>query len=164
MRQFNIFRGTKGWLFMWERTIRYLHMRNEAEVRRRAKAIDFWKKHGWEGAMDAFDVSRPTLFRLQQSLASKQGRLDALDPKSRAPKGRRKRIVDPRIEQYIITERGVHPRLGKEKLTVFLQDECRKWKIPAPSESTVGRILHDLKERKRLPAYRKISVDARSGT
>lgn len=148
---------------MWERTIRFRHMRNEAEVRRRARAVDFWKTHGLEAAMDAFDVSRPTLFRWQQALAKSRGRLDALDPKSTAPKRKRHRVVDHRIEEYIVAERDAHPRLGKEKMTVFLKDACRAWKIPPPSESTVGRIIHDLKGRRRIPAYRKVSVSAKTG-
>ena len=158
MRQFNIFRGTKGWLFMWERTIRFRHMRNETEVRRRAKAIDFWKKHGLEAAMDAFDVSRPTLFRWQQALAKKQGHLDALDPKSTAPKNKRKREYPPGLLDSIIKYRTAHHRLGKKALAVLLQAEGF-----SVSESYVGRCLNDLKKQRKLPAYRHVSVSARTG-
>ncbi len=153
MRQFNIFRGTKGWLFMWERTIRFLHMRNEAEVRHRAKALDFWKAHGLAAAIDAFDVSRPTLFRWKQILGGSQGRLDALDPRSTAPKSCRKRVYDPAYLERVIELRRKHHHLGKKKIAVLLD----------VSESYAGRTLVDLKARKLLPAHRHVSVSARTG-
>ena len=78
-------------MFIWEHTVRFLNMRNEKEVRRRAKALDFWRDHGLLATVDAFGVSRPTLFRWKQALREKRGRLDALDPKSTAPKRRRRR-------------------------------------------------------------------------
>ena len=143
---------------MWERTIRFLHMRNEKEVRRRAKALDFWKKHGLEAAMDAFSVSRPTLFRWQASLARNQGRLDALDPKSTAPKAKRKREYPPKLLDRIIAYRRDHHRLGKGPLTVLLRAEGFN-----VSQSYVGRCLNDLKKQGRLPAYRHVSVSAKTG-
>jgi transposase InsO family protein len=158
MRVFNKFRGTEGWLFMWERTIRYLHMRNETEVRRRAKAIDFWKKHGLAAALDAFDVSRPTLFRWQQALAKKQGHLDALDPRSTAPKNKRRRRYHPKLLERIIEHRTAHHRLGKGPLTVLLNAEGFR-----VSESYIGRCLCDLRNQGRLPTYRHVSISARTG-
>ena len=153
MRQFNIFRGTKGWLFMWERTIRWLHMRNEAEVRRRAKILDFWRVHGGQATRDAFDVSRATLFRWQQTLAHSRGRLDALDPKSTAPKKRRTRVYDPAYLERVIELRRVRHKIGKKKIAVIL----------GVSESYAGRTITDLKRRKLLPAFAHISVSARTG-
>src|SRR3989344_1333642 len=153
MRQFNIFRGMKGWLFMWERTIRWLHMRNEAEVRRRAKVLDFWGVHGDRATKDAFDVSRATLFRWQQALAQSRGRLDALDPKSTAPKRRRKRAYDSVYLERVIELRTRHHRIGKKKLAVLL----------GVSESYAGRTIADLKQRRLLPAPSHVSVSARTG-
>ena len=158
MRQFNILRGTKGWLWLYEKTIRWLHMRNEQEVRRRVQILDFWKKHGEQAATDAFGVSRRTLFRWRASLGQANGRLESLDPKSRAPAKRRKRKVLPDVETYIIRERAEHPRLGKKKLAVLLREDGY-----AVSESYVGRVIHDLKERRLLPQQRKLSFQARTG-
>src|ERR1035437_2448286 len=98
MRQFNRFKGTRGWLYMWERTIRLRSMRNKQEVERRVKILGFWSEHGTKAAGDAFGVSERTLFRWQAVLAEREGHLDALDPHSTAPKGRRRRVVLPEVE------------------------------------------------------------------
>ena len=158
MRQFNVFRGTKGWLSMWERTIRFRSMRNKEEVDRRVRALTFWEKHGEQAALDAFSISRRTLYRWQGALKESTGRLDALDPKSTAPKGRRKRTVLPQVEAFIIKERGDHYRLGKKKLAVLLKEEGH-----AVSESYVGRVIGDLKQRGLLSQHRKLSFQAKTG-
>ena len=158
MRQFNKFRGTSGWLSMWERTIRFRHMRNKAEVDRRVRALTFWEKHGEKATLDAFSISRRTLYRWQAALAERQGHLDALDPKSTAPKGRRKRVILPEVEQYVIRERTEHQRLGKKKLAVLLTEDGY-----LVSESYVGRVIGDLKKRNLLPQYRKLSFQAKTG-
>ncbi len=151
--------GTKGWLYMWERTIRFRHMRNNKEVVRRAKALDLWRDHGIAAAIQAFDVSRPTLYRWHKALREKEGRLEALDPKSTAPKKRRQRIVPDGVETYILRERTAHPRLGKEKLAVLIKADLGI----TLSASTVGRILKDLKQRGLLAQGKKLSFYARSG-
>ena len=153
MRQFNVFRGTKGWLSMWERTIRFRSMRNEQEVRRRAKALDVWREHGIGAVMSAFDVSRPTLYRWKKTLKEKQGHLDALDPKSRAPKSTRERQYPEGLLEQIIKLREEHRRIGKKKIAVLLNI----------GESYAGRCLTDLKRRKLLPQYAKLSFSARTG-
>jgi putative transposase len=159
MRQFNILRDTKGWKYMWERTIRFLHMRNKEEVKRRAKALDIWREHGMGAAMSAFDVSRPTLFRWKQALRKREGRLNALDPKSTAPKSRRRRSIPDAVKDAIVRERYFDPHLGKEKLAVLLREDG----IADLSASTVGRMLADLKRQDALPDPRPLSFNGRSG-
>jgi putative transposase len=158
MRQFNKFRGTRGWFSMWERTIRLRSMRNTQEVDRRVKILGFWGVHGAGAVKDAFTVSERTLFRWQAALAKKQGHLDALDPLSTAPKGRRRRKVLPEVESFIIRERTEHQRLGKKKLAVLLREEGY-----SVSESYTGRVIYDLKKRNLLPSGRRLSFFARTG-
>lgn len=153
MRQFNIFRGTKGWLSMYESVIRFRHMRNEAEVRRRAKILGFWEEYGEKATKDAFGVSRRTLFRWREALNSSQGKLPALDPKSTAPERRRRRVYDPAYLEKVMALRRSHHRLGKRKIAVLL----------AVSESYAGRTLFDLKRRGLLPKHRKMTLYAHSG-
>jgi len=95
-------------------------MRNKPEVKKRAKALDVWRDHGIEASMAAFDVSRPTLFRWKKALTEQQGHLDALDPKSTAPKHVRQRTYPEGLLEKIIKLRETHPRLGKKKLAVLL--------------------------------------------
>lgn len=158
MRQFNRFSGTKGWLYMWERTIRFRSMRNKPEVERRVKILGFWDEHGTKATEDAFDVSERTLFRWQAALAREHGHLNALDPKSTAPKERRRRNVLPEVEAYIIRERTEHPHLGKKKLAVLLREDGY-----AVSESYTGRVIGDLKKRNLLPSGKQLSFYGRTG-
>ena len=138
---------------MWERTIRWRYMRNEQEVKRRAKALDVWQEHGIGAAEDAFDVSRPTLYRWKKALREKQGHLDALDPKSTAPRHVRQRHYPDGLLEQIIKLREEHRRIGKKKIAILLNI----------SESYAGRCLSDLKKRKLLPHYTKLSFSARTG-
>mgnify|MGYP001561559647 FL=1 len=158
MAYFNKFKGTSGWLYMWERTIRFRNMRNKQKVERRVKILDFWKKHGAQAVEDAFSISRRTLFRWQAALEERHGHLDALDPKSTAPKERRRRNVLPEVEDFIVRERTIHPHLGKAKLAVIMRAEGYE-----VSESYVGRVIGDLKKRNLLPQHRKLSFQAKTG-
>ena len=148
MRQFNIFRGTKGWLSMYESVIRFRYMRDQQEVERRVKVLGFWSEHGERATRDAFGVSRRTLFRWKRVLKGAQGKLPSLDPKSTAPKNRRSRAYDPAYLERIIELRRKHRRLGKKKIAVLL----------GVSESYAGRTLADLKKRGLLSAYRRITL------
>lgn len=158
MRIFNKLRGTQGWLSLYERAVRYRHMRNKEVVERRVKILTFWKTHGLEATKDAFGTGERTLYRWQAILAAHRGHLESLDPKSTAPQRRRKRFIPSVIEQYIIQERTKHPRLGKKKLTPLLQEQGYM-----VSESYVGRVLSDLKERNLLPNPAPLSFYARTG-
>ena len=152
-------KGTKGWLYMWERGIRFRYMRNKKEVDRRVKALTFWNTYGLAATRDAYHVSRPTLFRWKKALTDSDGKLNALDPRSTAPIHRRQRIAPFGTETFIIEERTTHPRIGKEKLAVLLKDE----KNIQLSDSTVGRIIADLKKRGLVRSYTRISLYGKTG-
>lgn len=62
MRQFNKFKGTKGFITMWERVIRSRYMITE-QAKKRCKILAFWEKYGDTATKEAFGTSRPTLFR-----------------------------------------------------------------------------------------------------
>jgi hypothetical protein len=133
-------------------------MRNKKEVDRRVKILGFWSEHGTKATKDAFGVSRRTLFRWQAALGKRQGHLDALDPQSTAPGRRRKRVILPEVEAYLIRERTAHPRLGKKKLAILLREDGY-----AVSESYVGRVIASLKKRNLLPQYATLSFHGRTG-
>jgi len=138
---------------MYENTLRWKHMRNKEEVERRIKALTFWQNHGLQATIDAFGVSRRTLYRWKSALNKEKGKLTALDPKSTAPKNKRKRIYDPDYIEQVIKLRKEHPRLGKAKIAEFL----------GVSESYAGRTLTYLKERGLLPQHHKLSLNGRTG-
>ena len=145
MRITHINKGIKGSGLIQERALRFAYM-IQKEAIHRAQVLSFWHKHGTEATKDAYNVSRATLYRWQHNLNSNKGKLEALNNKSKAPKKKRKRIIDHRIEEYIIEQRKQHPKLGKKKLTPLLKTKCIQWNIHPPSEATVGRIIKDLKK------------------
>ncbi len=162
MRIFNINKGVRGSRTIQEHALRFAYMIQET-AKRRARALTFWHNHGTNATIDAFSVSRATLYRWLSALNKEKGKLEALNNKSKTPKKRNKRRTDYRIAEYIIEMRKEHPRIGKKKLTPLLRIHCIKWNIHAPSEPTVGRIIKDLKDRDRLPQHHRLSLNARSG-
>jgi transposase InsO family protein len=129
------------------------------EAQKRAKILSFWHRHGLDATKEAFNVSKPTLYRWAGALAKSQGKLDALNKRSTVPKNRRKRVVPEAVAKFIIAEREYDPRLSKDKLAVLLSQDG----VAHLSPSTVGRMLSDLKRQGRLPKYLKLSFFARTG-
>ena len=158
MRIFNKFRGTRGWLWLYEREIRLASMHNKQEAERRLRILIFWERHGIRAAAEAFSVSARTLYRWRSMLSAGGGKLESLDKGSTAPSLRRRRIVAPEITTRIIELRALHPRLGKEKLHAILAAEGY-----AGSVSTVGRILSDLTRSHLLTHPARLSFSARTG-
>lgn len=159
MRIFNKFRGTRGFVYVWERALRFRDMIS-AQALQRAKVLAFWERYGEAATTEAFGVSRPTLYRWQAGLRKAGGRLEGLNKKSTAPKRRRKRIVSDAVRDCILRERAFDPHISKDKLAVLLKEDG----IAHLSPSTVGRILTDLKKRGVLPDPRPLSFWGKSGT
>ena len=157
MRQFNKFRGTKGFISLWEQMIRFRYMITE-QAKQRCRILAFWERHGNLATKEAFDVSRRTLYRWQNSLTQSGGKLDGLNAKNTAPHHRRKRHIPNGVSERIITLRTAHPRLGKDKLYAILALEGYRGSI-----STIGRILADIKKAGQLPDPAKFSLSARTG-
>ena len=155
MRIFSKFRGTKGFISTWERVIRFRYMITE-QAKQRCRILAFWEKHGLEATKEAFGVSRPTLFRWQKELKANQGKLEALNKKSTAPKHRRKRIILEEVKTFILQERKYDPHLSKDKLSVLMKEDG----VANLSASTVGRMMGDLKKQGILPKGIKLSYYA----
>lgn len=158
MRQFNKFKGTKGFITMWERVLRFRYMITE-QAKERCRILAFWEKYGDMATKEAFGISRPTLFRWQQSLNKALGKLEGLNAKSTAPKVRRRRVLDSKVIDFVIDQRRLHYRIGKKKLATMIKDEFGI----TYSESKLGRILSDLKRRDLLPTYSKVTLYGTTG-
>ena len=114
----------------------------------RQKVLDFCTRHGLAATLEAFAISRRTLYRWK-SLSQAQG-IAALAPASRAPHGRRRRRWPAEVIQRIRFLRTQLPNLGKAQLQVLLIPWCAERQLPCPSESTIGRLIHDAPDRMRL--------------
>lgn len=158
MRIGHVLRNTKGFAKAANSALKWRSMRNKTEVERRVKILKFWNTHGLEATIDAFAVSRATLFRWQQVLDNNQGNVALLDPKSTAPKQRRVRLIPKDLEQAIIDWRIKRPRIGGKKLVPLLKKQGYAVSIPY-----INRCIKDLKQLGRLPKVVKLSFYAKTG-
>ena len=133
------------------------------DIEKRIKTIEFFSEYGAEATRKAFSKSRSTIYRWKQKLKKSGGKLSSLAPGDTAPIHRRKRVLDPFIENVIIGYRTKHPGIDKASITPILAFACKRQGIKTISESTVGRIISDLKAKRRLPGSNKISLSGKTG-
>ena len=157
MQQYNKTKGIKGIVSVYNDALRFRDMITNS-AQERVRILVFWKKHGDIATKEAFKASRPTLFRWQKAIIEGDGKLEALNPKSTAPKTKRKRIIPDEVKNLIIEERS-HEKIGKEKLAKLLKEDG----IAELSNSTVGRMLTDLKNKGQLPNPVKYSLNGKTG-
>lgn len=143
MRIFNKFKGTRGFVSTYNHLLRLRNM-DESAIKK-AKILSHAHKHGIQSTIDAFNVGRSSIFRWRKKLDDSHGHIGTLSNKSRAPKRRRSRILNPLLEEKIIDLRTQFPGIGKSQIYHQI-----KYAIKT-SESTVGRTICDLKKRGRLP-------------
>jgi putative transposase len=134
-----------------------------AAIEHRLKILKFFDKFGLEATRVAFHRSRSTIFSWKRKLALANGKVSALAPGNRAPKRKRRRTVHPFITGFIINYRTDHPRADKTTIAPVLAAACAKAAVRPVSESTIGRIIHDLKETGRLPKTSRLRINAQSG-
>lgn len=157
MQTHNKTTGIKGIVSGWYDAVRFRDMITP-KAEERVRILTFWKSHGDTATKEAFGASRPTLFRWQKELKDGGGKLDALVPKSTAPKNKRKRIVPKEVEELIIAERK-YEKMGKEKIGKLLRDDG----IAMVSDSTAGRMIADLKKQGKLPDPVRYSLSGKTG-
>lgn len=144
MRIFSIWRGVKGSRTLCERGIRFRYMITD-EAQKRAKILTFWAQHGFGATRDAYALSLRTLRDWKARLKSGNGKLEFLNPKSRAPKRtRRRRTWDPRILEEIRRLRNKHPNLGPRKIFPLLRRFCGTIGVLCPKPVTIERFIHDM--------------------
>lgn len=114
------------------------------QAKERTRKLAFWEKHGLQAALEAFQVSRRTLFYWQQRLNEGHGQLDSLNVRSQAPRRKRKRLWDERIVAEMKRIRWEHPNLGKEKIYPLLHTYANTLNLACPKPKTIGRLIKDL--------------------
>jgi putative transposase len=138
------------------------HPQREA-IEQRLEIIKFFDDYGAAVCKRAFGKSRSTIYLWKQKLKNASGRISVLSQGNRAPMRKRRRIIDPFIERFIIEYRTAHPGVDKTTIAPALTNACQSAGVKPVSESTIGRIIHDLKESRRLPVIKKIGFNARTG-
>ncbi len=138
------------------------HPKRES-IEKRLEIIQFFEEFGAEATRRAFSRGRSTIYLWKQKLKKTGGKLSALAPGDKTPIHKRKRLVPPFIEHFIVEYRTNHPGADKTTITPSLATACNLAGIKPVSESTVGRIIRDLKARGRIPRWSKVSINGRSG-
>ena len=138
----------------WYNLNRYALRMNEQSItaQKRLRALHFWAKHGLDATLDAFNVSRRTLFNWKAAYTRSNGNAAELENKSTAPITKRRRTNwDASVLAKARSIRSEFPRLGFEKLHCFLLDWCEARNLSRPSVSTLYRLAQS---DKRLAAQR----------
>lgn len=170
----DILKGYARGMFSYTHYITHTkYITNKDIIDTRIKIIQFSEKYGILAATEAFGVSRATIYNWKKRIRPKLGagyggktifsHLDELAPSSRKPKNFRKSKVDIWYKKQILSIRKEHSRLGKSKVKSLLDDICKKEHRRAISESTIGRIIKELKQSGELIGYSKVSFSARTG-
>ena len=142
------FYGCRGFGTLYNYGLRhnpnYTMITKEAE--QRVKILKFWRQYGLKATQSAFGAKRSTLYGWWRIYQSSGYRTDSLNPKSQAPKNRRKREINPKIINEIRRLRfEVCPNMGKAKVKFELDDFCKNNHLATISESTIGRVIKDKK-------------------
>jgi transposase InsO family protein len=132
-------------------------------IEKRIEIIKFFDKHGIETTKEAFRKGRSTIYLWKHKLKASGGKLSALAPGNKTPVHKRKRIVYPFIENFITGYRANHPGVDKTTITPALIQACQTAGVKPVSESTVGRIIRDLKEKGRIPKNTRVRINGRTG-
>jgi len=162
MQTFFVYKGVRGYHRLMKMQD-YLNHPKKEEIERRLKIITFFRNHGLEATRDAYKVSRSTVYRWEKALKDSGGELVALAPGSRAPKRRRKREVSKEVVEFILGYRSNRPGVGKVTIKPALDEFCARNRLRTVSESTIGRVIGDLREQGKLPTRTRFSLNARTG-
>lgn len=138
----------KGFWKITDYAIRLAYMVTD-EAQRRAKILSFWKRYGIKATIEAFEVSRRTLFAWKARLNAHGGKLDGLNNKSKVPKTKRIRLWPIEIIRMIKILRYEYPNLGKDKIHPLLLEYCKPRSLKCPSIATIGRLIADSPDKMR---------------
>ena len=132
-------------------------------IEKRLEIIKFFDEFGEKATKIAFGKSRSVVYLWKQNIKNLGGKLSALAPESTRPKYLRESKVDYRIKEYVKDYRNEHPGVSKETIYPELMEYCLENNLLIISESTIGRVIKELKEKGKLPQHLKLSYYARTG-
>jgi len=112
------------------------------QARQRLKWFDYYNSHGCNARLTCrhFDISPQTFYRWKRRYNPKH--IESLQNRSHRPRHVRQPTYSVELVKAVLRLRKEYPRWGKDKLVVLLHHDSFDC-----SASTVGRIIHRLKER-----------------
>lgn len=133
-------------------------------ILKRIDIIEFFDEFGLTATKKAFKVGRSAIYDWKSKLKKSGGKLSSLAPKSKAPKTRKRRAVSQLHLDFIEAYRKDHPGADKVTIKPVLDVACTSLDINSISESTIGRIIKELKEKGKIPNYQvKTSINGKTG-
>ena len=124
------------------------------DAKRRLEILRFFDRYGLQATIEAFGVSRRTVYRWKARLKAAGGDPSVLAARSSAPLRRRKPETPREVVERIRELRKRYPNLGKAKVHVLLAPWCAENGLPCPSVSTIGRIIARAPDRMRVTPRR----------
>ena len=128
----------------------------------RIKVLEHKNQYSINSAIDAFNVSRSTIYSWQKAYIASLNNAKSLTPKSTRPEHIRISKIDYRIADQIIKLRNQYGNLGKSKLKVFLDEFCKESQLPKVSESSIGRCINHLKAKGDITTNKRLSYYAKT--
>src|SRR3990167_359964 len=132
-------------------------------IEKRLEIIKFFDEFGQKATLSAYRKSRSTIYLWKQNIRKLGSKLSALAPASTKPKRFRESKVDARMSKFVEAYRNEHPGVSKETIQPELREYCLLNNLPLISESSIGRIIGELKSKGKLPQHIKLSYYARTG-
>lgn len=134
------------------------------QIEERVRIIKFFDEFGARATKKAFHKARSTIFLWKKKLKEGNGRLSSLSFLSKEPRNKRKRETSPKVKEFILRYREKHPGVGKEAIFPALKAYSVSLGIKPVSESTIGRIISDLKKERKIPNSLKLSFYAKTNS
>lgn len=132
-----------GYAIRWTRMV-------TTKAKHKARVLAFWGTYGLYATIDAFKISRRTLYLWKTQQQAGQGKLESLNEQSKRPKKVRTRAWSGAVIAAIKTQRAVHPNLGPDKIAVLLHRDPALKGLALPQARTVARIIADAPDKMRI--------------
>jgi len=107
----------------------------------RLRVIEFSNQYGTVPTIDAFNISKRTLFRWKQRYISSKRDANSLIPNSKRPHKVRDMLVHINVVNEIRRVRYMYGCIGKRKIKVLIDDYCIQSGYPCISISTIGKVI-----------------------
>ena len=131
------------------------------EVEERIFIIDLYDRCGLEYVKKRFKVGRSTIYLWKKKL--KEEGIIGLKNKSRAPINKRKSKIKEEVKEYIRQYRTKHIGVSKEVIYPQLRQYCKEKGLKEISESSIGRIIKELKEEGKILSKKELHMNGKTG-
>ena len=131
----------RGWRRCYQMLSNLKNFSGSEIANQRLKIIEFYEQYGEKATKEAFGADRKVISRWRSRLKAGKGRLAALIPYSTEPNRKRQSKTPIEILEFIENLRRQYPRLGKDKIKIFLDSFCKEYSLKTISVSTIGNII-----------------------